>query len=147
MLKHRLFYDRDLDSIEGRLTLLRIEDSGKVTPVFKRLRARSGQWGYTGTSWTRGKSPVPFGEHKLATNAETLWMEPVGTPFFRIGSTTQDLSTIKQGVNVRKHIGLHMENQYAGSAGCIVIVRPTDANQLFSYLEGLSEAHIDCVVL
>ncbi len=147
-MKHRLFFDRDINSIEGLLTLLRIEDDGEVVPVFKRVPARSGQWGHTKTSWKRGKSPIPFGNHWMSTTAGKLYMAPYGTRFYRIGSEPNNLDVIKdKRGNQRTLIGLHKENQYNGSAGCIVVVSMAMADKMFDYIDSIKEGLIEVIVL
>lgn len=148
MPKHRLFFDRDNKTINGLLTLLRIEDDGDIIPVFKRLRARSGQRGHTHSSWTRGKSPIPYGNHKLKTTPVKLNFEPYGTPFFPIGSDKGNIRVIKNGSNERWDIGLHFENRFPGSAGCPVVVNKKEGGKLFHYLQhNIDEEYIDFIVL
>lgn len=149
-MHHRLFYDRREGSIEGLLTLNRIEDDGTITPVFKQLKARSGQWWYRNTSWRRGKSPCPYGDHLISTRPEPLQMEPVGTRFFPICTSPSAPRRIQHPTNpalYRMHIGLHRENKYPGSLGCPVIVDDEVAEQLFDYLESLPEPFVRFTVL
>lgn len=138
---HSLYFDRSVNSINGVLTLHRVEN-GKAFPVFSKLPARSGQAGYTGTDWVPAKSPIPFGVHYLTCAPVPLWMEPVGTPFFMI-STVKGTGIIK-GPNgkTRTAVGLHLENRWPGSAGCVVLVQDTPARlktvmELFDYIKKL----------
>jgi hypothetical protein len=142
-----MFYDRNENTVDGFLTLIKIDDDGTVTNVFKKLAARSGQAGHTKTSWTRGKSPIPYGTHKMTTKPTPLWMEPVGTPFFAIGSLIEKIRVIFSGESERWDIGLHLENRFKGSAGCVVVVDRTQGMILFDYIKKLDERYIDFIVL
>jgi hypothetical protein len=146
-MTHTLYFDRDVNSINGFLTL-QTDDGHKV---FERLKARSGQRFYTHTSWERGKSPIPFGRYWMATKHTILFMEPKNTPFFPIASEkgAQIIWDSEGKGLLRSNIGLHMENQYPGSAGCVVVVNRAEAERLFHYLTTISRAepYIRFVVL
>lgn len=134
---HDLYFDRSTTTVDGKLTL---HKDGK--PVFKQLAARSGQAGHTSTNWETGKSPIPFGRHWLQARYNLLQMAPKNTPFFPI-ATGKGQRVIWEGGQrnrQRKDIGLHKENQYKGSAGCVVIVNPDEADALFHYLTMLANA-------
>lgn len=149
-MHHRIFYDRNNGSIEGLLTINRVEDDGIVTPIFKRIKARSGQWWHKATSWKRGKSPCPYGEHFISTQPERLLMEPVGTRFFPMCSDPKNKRLIQHPTDGRLQrwdIGLHRENRYPGSAGCIVIVDDAMAEKMFDYIETIPEAYVRFTVL
>jgi hypothetical protein len=149
----RLFFDRTTRSIEGKVTLIY-----NGVPLFEKLPARSGQVGYTTTEWVKGKSPIPYGKH-------TLWLYPkqVGqlTPqgkeigqFYPISSSLKSSRLLTNGKNERWDIGLHPENAFAGSAGCIVLLvntpeRLKTVKALFNCLDQLAreQDYIDIEVL
>lgn len=144
-MHHRLFYDRREGSIEGLITLNKIEDDGTIIPIFKHVRARSGQWWHRNTSWQRGKSPCPYGDYLISTQPEPLQMEPVGTRFFPICSHPSQPRKMQHPTDpslYRMNVGLHRENKYPGSLGCPVIVNDALAEKLFDYLEALPEAYV-----
>lgn len=153
---YKAFYDRRGDTIEGKLT---IQDSDG-NPVFKRLHARSGQMSGVGSNWMRGKSPIPFSDNVL-TQKLWLWLQPVN-PFTKAGETgIGEFYPISSGENkriiqgprpelVRWDIGLHAENKWKGSAGCIVIVDTEKAyREVFPWLRELGKTieKIEVVVL
>jgi hypothetical protein len=129
----RVFYDRRKGSIEGFLTVL--DATGKK--LFDKLPARSGQNGYTQTNWVPAKSPIPLwqpsvdyylhltpihnGSDDFPTNASGTGL------FFPISTHPHNPDLIEQGNNRRWHVGLHPENSYPGSAGCLVLLWNTPA--------------------
>lgn len=153
------YYDRKPGTIEGLFTLQTVEN-GVPTKLFNRLPARSGQQSYCDTDWVRGQSPIPMGRH-------FLWLDPVNpgtwpkTPggigeFYPISSGLMNRRIImaEDTGKVRMDIGLHPENAYPGSAGCIVLlhdtpVRKAEVMRLFAFLRtlGKSRETIDLVVL
>lgn len=147
MPKHRLFFDRNASGVDGKLTLLRLNDDGTHEPVFKQVKARSGQAGFTHTNWVNSKSPIPYGDFWMTTTPVPLQMEPRNTPFFAIGSDPKNIGVIKIGKGKRTAIGLHKENRFKGSAGCIVIVNMDIADAMFEYIKNLNEAFIEVIVV
>lgn len=149
---YRAFYDRQPGQIEGHFTIL--DEAGK--PVFKHLQARSGQRGFENTDWTRGKSPIPMGKHYLwcryPVNVGTRAGRTGIGEFFPISNVAGDRGLI-QSVDKQSHrrdIGLHAENAYQGSAGCIVLVDVERAYaEVFPWLRkiGKEQHYIDLVVL
>ena len=141
---YKAFFDRREDSIEGLFTILNTKTHEKV---FNRLQARSGQPNYTHTNWVKGKSPIPMGKHKLILKEplqKDQWPGKAGIgEFWRISNTDNDRIILSGcGRYSRSDIGLHPENSFAGSAGCIVIVIDTEEQKkewlrLSSFLEGL----------
>lgn len=139
------FFDRSETTIDGYFTLMIKEPGRSARKLFERLPARSGQSGYTNTNWTRGKSPIPFGIHHL-------WLKPVDPDkwpdyngigeFYPISSNEKNKRKIQGLSNRAKErwdIGLHPENQYPGSAGCIVLLvdtleRKAAVKALFKFL-------------
>jgi len=136
MIDIKAYFDRSSDTVDGKFTII---ESG-VT-VFKQVHTRSGQRGYTKTNWIRNKSPIPYGEH-------WLWLRPLNPgaapgatgigEFYNISSNTNDVLTIVGGPGeVRRAIGLHAENKYPGSAGCIVVVSLNQFASLSKYFAHL----------
>jgi hypothetical protein len=139
--KYRAFYDR-------KKGLFTIQDN-LGNPVFKQLVARSGASRYQGTSWTRGKSPIPF-SHELA-GQYWLWTKVAGPEygppskaggigrFYHISTEEDRVTTLgKRAGQVRIALGWHFDNNWIarlvnkvfrwvhvgdgwkGSAGCVV---------------------------
>lgn len=158
----KAYFDRNPQNVEGFFTLVEIEGL-EVKPLFQRLPARSGQAGYTKTDWVRGKSPIPYGKH-------LLWLSPLDTgkfadyngigEFYPISNREGSKRMIwtekpsSSFLGVRQDIGLHPENKYPGSAGCIVLLvdtpeRKQRVTDLFNYLreQGKSQKKIALEVL
>jgi hypothetical protein len=132
-----LYFDRNTSTIEGKVTLKILnKETNEVIQEVVRLQARSGQNGYTNTSWTTGKSPIPFGKHILwldRTLQKGQWAIGKGIgEFYPISSSTANSDVIVDPANpknIRRAVGLHPENAYAGSAGCIVLVADTQTKK------------------
>ncbi len=152
----KAYFDRNPRNVEGFFTLVEIEGL-EVKPLFQRLPARSGQAGYTKTDWIRGKSPIPYGKH-------LLWLSPLDTgkfadyngigEFYPISNREGAKRVIWGKDGTRQDIGLHPENKYPGSAGCIVLLVDTPERkqrviELFEYLRelGKSQKNIPLEVL
>lgn len=141
----RAFYDRQANTIEGRFTVRTI-DEGQIVKEFVRLPARSGQKGFENTSWVRGKSPIPFGEYLLWIDKPLQPWQDAGRSgighFLNISNTPTDRRGIYGDTGqVRKDIGLHPENGWEGSAGCIVLIPSDEMWEMFQYLGSL-ETHV-----
>lgn len=137
---YRAFFDRKDDTIDGFFTI--IDTRKPDSKVFNRLPARSGQAGYTHSSWIRGKSPIPFskelGKTELMIHMQRpqnfeQWPLPAGVgEFWFISNSTKDPQTIQDPSNPkfeRVAVGLHPENLYKGSAGCIVLLHDTESRE------------------
>ncbi len=143
---YRAFFDRK----KGLFTL---QDSNG--PIFKQLRARSGQRGFDSTNWVRGKSPIPWSS---VAGTYYLWIDapvskdaalPTGRgigQFFQISNQPENRNLIQNplGKETREAIGLHPENGIPGSVGCIVLLHETPdeatkVKKLFDFLEGLGK--------
>lgn len=142
------YFDRDTHSIHGKFT---IQDH-KGEKVFERIYSRSGQSGWTATSWQRGKSPTPFtdqvkgGKLWLYTDVIDYMVRPTRK---RIGmrfcvSSESDKITIKKkdSAEVRKEVMLHGENEFPGSAGCTVIVDWKEFCKIAEFLISLNKKGI-----
>lgn len=152
-MAHSLYFDRTKGTIYGVVSLIKAEGN-KAVKVFSRLPARSGSFAGSNDDWIPGRSPIPFGHHWMNTAPVPLWMEPKGTPFFLIGSEKGTGVIIGPNGKTRTAIGLHLENNIPGSAGCIVLEWDTtekkkQAFALFSYLKALKSAEpfVEVVVL
>lgn len=155
-MPHVFYFDRDEGKLLGRLTLQYVSN-GQVTKLFDKLAVSSGQFPFLdggAEDWVTGKGATPFGEHWLSTKQEKLTMEPVGTPFYPIG--TKKGSRIIEGPNqkYRTNVGLHEENDSPGTAGCCAlltdnVMRRCLTSALFTYLDRLHkyEAHVQFIVL
>lgn len=144
MVTYAAYYDRRDNSIEGVFTIQEIVD-GKATKIFERKASRSGQRGYTQSSWVRGKSPIPYTAqvhnqpYRLWTNCIGHGLKPgktgIGEAFPISTGANEDLIT--DGTHTRTLIRLHGENAIPGSAGCIVIVKQAEFDKIAAYLEKL----------
>lgn len=139
------YYDRKKDSIEGLFTLI---VNGKE--VFKQLPARSGQRFYENTNFVSGKSPIPLlgkkTEYQLVTKAvDNGEVIPKGGGIGRFYPICTDIANpmvIRFPEGSRFAIGLHPENRWPGSAGCIVLLvntpqRERAVRDLFLMLDNL----------
>lgn len=146
---YKAFFDRSKTTINGRFSI-RAADGEYI---IRRAAARSGQRGYTQTSWERGRSPVPFGVYNLYTdpNNEGQVAGKTGIGEFFPIDNQGDRRTIKEldvpEPRYRLEIGLHEENGYPGSAGCIVIVNNMDWKLIRDWLKGLKLESIPLEVL
>lgn len=156
-VKVTAYFDRTVASTEGKFTLK--DNFGNV--YFDKLPARSGQKGFTTNSWVRGKSPIPFGRHRLwlrkTKKGPIFPTTPGGVGMFWPISNLEDSRVIVDRQNpdlIRMDIGLHPDNDFPSSIGCIVLVHETkeqkkNVEALFNKLFELSETleYIDLVVL
>ncbi|MCS6267755.1 MAG: hypothetical protein H2174_09345 [Vampirovibrio sp.] len=156
----RVFYDRRKGSIDGFLTVI---DATTGKKLLDKLPARSGQNGYTETNWVPAKSPIPLWQPQVnyylhltpIENGEVFPKTASGIGlFFPISTHPHNPDLIEQGKNRRWHMGLHPENAYPGSAGCIVLlwntpVRKAKVKALFTLLQdlGKTQAVVELTVL
>lgn len=138
---YRAFFDRNVNHILGRFS---IRDR-RGDYVVEKVYVRSGQVGHTRTDWARGKSPIPFGSYNLHTvpnnRGQVAGVSGIGE-FFPIDNQG-DRYTIKGQHRGQKRleIGLHEENSYAGSAGCIVVVYHSDWLRIRDFLRNISHEY------
>ena len=153
-MKLTAYFDRDKSGIDGFFTLQQVID-GKATKLFERLPARSGQRGFTHIEWVRGKSAIPFGPFRLWTDSikpeKKASFDGIGE-FFPISNGDNKRLIQGTGTAQRWDIGLHRENQYPGSAGCIVLLdnRPDlddKVTRLFAFLRSQEVPYIELNVL
>lgn len=146
MTTHTFWLDRTPGTISAVLTLQRAVGN-TVTKVFDKLPVATGQYPFTDggpDDWVRGKGSTPFGYYWLSTKREALKMEPVGTPFYVISTNKGERTIIGPDGKTRSDIGLHLENRFPGSAGCVVLLantaeRAKRARALFDYLDKIHE--------
>jgi hypothetical protein len=137
------YYDRQANTIEGLFTVRTVED-GRIIKELRQLKARSGQRGSENTSWVRGKSPIPFGEHYLWIDKPLQAWQSAGQSgighFLNISSGLDNRRLIL-GPNgeMRDLIGLHPENKWIGSAGCIVLIETAQMWDMFKYIDSLKD--------
>lgn len=149
MTKPIIFYDRNSTDINGWITIR--DASGK--DLITRVLGRSGQPHYQSPEWARGRSPIPFGWHYLHLDpVHPGWdvaKDGIGE-FYPISSDPGNKRLICKKVNdlglttqlERWDIGLHEENKYPGSAGCIVPVYSSNWDRIKEILHTLrSEGH------
>jgi hypothetical protein len=128
------YYDRRaVQNVNGLFTIKTTLDDA-IVEEFSKLPARSGQNGFL-DSWTTAKSPIPFSNELISDLY--IWLDgqkqigqwPTGGQigeFWNI-STDDDRVTIRgKNGKIRKVIGAHPENAYAGSAGCVVLLHETE---------------------
>lgn len=148
-MKVKAYYDRPWDTVDGFLTIQKDDGSGEK--IFDRLHVRSGQTAWSDTSWVRGKSPCPPGLFNLNTSpnnrGQRAGRRGVGE-FFPIDNQG-DRYTIKSknGNLVRTEVGLHEENDWYGSEGCLVVVVSHEWIALSDYLRSLNVDTIPLEVL
>jgi len=127
------YYDRSQGTINGSFSVQTSLD-GLVVENFSKIQARSGQRGFD-DSWTPAKSPIPYsteilGEYSLwltNQNQKGQWAFGSGIGEFWAISTEEDRVTIKgKNGKIRREIGAHPENEFPGSAGCIVLVAESE---------------------
>lgn len=132
-------YKRIKDSIDGLFSIIAYDNSGKEILAFNNLPARSGQYGFRNSSWHTGKSPIPYSHevaggqlyiHLLTILQQGKWalQDPKGIGENRlISSSPNDPYTIHHATLDKKRtaVGIHPENWWKGSAGCVVLVNDT----------------------
>ena len=108
------------------------------------IKIRTGSNANAGTEWVTGKSGCPTGSFWL-WNDEKYIKQPddldatgkeIGR-FYPISSHLSDICKIynKDKTAFRSDIGLHDENDIAGSAGCIVVVDNKEWRELVGWLK------------
>lgn len=132
-IEYKAYFKRNQNSIDGVFTLHKIVN-GKVIEDESVIRhpARSGQWGFQNTFNVTAKSPIPSGKFYLWTKPtngfnkvpDKALKENIGE-FYPISSTLNSCRIIYIPHGERVDVGLHLENWYPGSAGCIVLVWQT----------------------
>lgn len=160
------YFDRSFNTIEGKFSIQTVKfenGSSSVIKAISQLPARSGQNGYTSTSWVRGKSPIPF---STSMGFLYLWLSPANPgleverdpkkigEFYPISSSRENKRLITDGTHERWDIGAHDDNDRPGSAGCVVWVRETNEQkerlaELKEYLRELrkTQEYIRFIVL
>lgn len=155
----KAYYDRQPRTIDGFFSL---KDGSDF--LVEKIWARSGQQACSNTSWDRGQSPIPYS--KEVVEPLKIWLtpytngkdfDPDGIGLFWPISTSQiDRGLIKGWYpgQERRVVGLHPENRFDGSAGCIVLRWDNAANRgkvekLFKIMQDLRKTmdYIDLQVL
>lgn len=150
MNEYTLYVKRTKGALYGTVTL----KDPKGEDIVTRVPMASGQLGYLSggqDDWVKGKGPTPIGDWFLSTKRWPLQMEPVGTAFYAIGDEPGS-STIESpdGKIIRENIGLHLENRYPGTIGCVALMhdtaeRASKANVLFQALDKIHEMGITTI--
>ena len=130
-ISYTAFFDRDTTTVDGWFTIQEFNrKTGRVTKLINRVAARSGQAGYTDTDWVTGQSPIPRGTHTLYTAPLNKGQDAGATgigEFYPIDNCGDRTSIWTANRRFRRlNIGLHEENKWRGSAGCVVIVKDKD---------------------
>lgn len=169
--RYRVFVARREQDIECQLTVMDTH-TGKPVTGLEKLGCRSGQPGFSGYKpfrlWRRGYSPIPFTQAPHPDlkkyTAPNLIISLSGSPFqpkqydagragigefWRVGSTNQDpATTYSYRRNLKRlALGIHPENEYVGSRGCVVIKDRQDFVKLSDFLWMLKDAKIEEVEL
>ncbi len=129
---YKMFFKRNIGGgVDGLLTVM--HNDGRS--FFKQMQARTGQSAGYKTSWQTGISGTPVGTHLLHIQPKSPFVEQIGQDagqtgigeFFRISSTHHNIMFIDDphSNRRRKAVGLHQENKWAGSRGCVVVVVDT----------------------
>lgn len=142
---HTLYIQRIRGQKNGVLTLQYAED-GLAYKAFDKLKIATGQTGYNDggpDDWVTSKGGTPEGDWFLRLKKQPLQMEPKGTPFYVMESNPGTGVLIGPEGKRRTAVGLHLENQYPGTAGCTALLWDTPqrkklAYMLFDYLDWLS---------
>jgi len=146
-MTHKIYYDRTRGQMDGVLTLQSVEN-GKAVKIFERLPVRSGQPGYLNggeDDWVRGNGATPYGRHWLNCNPTKMVLMPKNTPFYSISSQKGTKTIFSPGLSKKRFdIGLHLENQFKGSAGCCVLIVDTpeqrkQADELLAFIVRLRQ--------
>lgn len=156
---YRCFYDRKPGTVDGVFTVLEVtqDESGNYSSwkVFDRLPARSGQQLECNTSWRRGRSPIPYSHTWPQAQQFKIWLDPrnqeefpsapggIGR-FWPISNHAWNQNYTKHpfGNQIRTVLGLHPENLFRGSKGCIVLLwdtpeRKAEVQRLFNFFREL----------
>lgn len=146
---YRAFFKRSAQQFTLQET-----QGGKTTKLFDRLAAKSGQ--NVPQEWIPGKSPIPLGSYRLWTDSIKSGLDEhydgIGEFFSISTGENRNLIQGKLSGQARWNIGLHWENHYPGSAGCIVLQDSTDEQRanirsLFKLLRTLGVPYIDLTVI
>lgn len=150
-----VYFQRGRGTIDGILTV-QAAYNGKPFKRFEQIPVRSGQQSHADLEWIRGKSPIPFGDWflHLASYKPDQWpgdSDNIGE-FFPISSSPIQTQIIYKGHLKREAIGLHPENNFKGSAGCIVALHDTpeykaSVSGLFQYLRTLRQGGYEHLAL
>jgi len=156
------YYDRKkINDINGFFTLQIVNSKNfNIIKRFEKLPARSGQYGFT-DSWTRGNSPIPYSKEcvedlyiwldwQLQSN-EWSGKKGIGE-FWFVGTGEDRFKIIGKNGKSRRNIGVHPENSFVGSLGCIVLLNETEKQKqkilkMREHLKKIRENKIKLIVL
>jgi hypothetical protein len=139
-----LYYKKSKNKIEGCLSIIVRDDNKEVieSESIRDVVARSGAPGFHNTNGIRGKSPTPDGNYYLWNSRDRIQqyndLDATGSEigrFYPISSGETNHRLIKHSSGERWDIGLHDENSFRGSAGCIVVVDNSDFRKICKLLE------------
>lgn len=129
-LKHTAYFDRNNELFTFQTFN---QENQQIQTKFIQLPAKSGQKNYQDTGWSTGKSPIPYTSE--IKESYKLWLDVQYQPnkwpwedknkigeFWPISTdNSKRFIHSKDGNKIRDAIGLHVDNEYPGSAGCIVL--------------------------
>lgn len=146
------YYDRQPGTVNGFFSLKAYDpETRKERYLFEKLPARSGQQLYADTDNVTAKSPIHGGNHFLwidtHKNNGAFFPDAPGAigQFYSISTSPTNRTTCTYGSNKRTAVGLHPENAFPGSAGCVVLLHEGAIQQasviaLFSFLDALGKS-------
>lgn len=151
MIKRKIFVKRNRENNEGDLSFIEYtRDSDKVNEnkSLRNIKIRTGinRPYFLKRDWYRGKSGCPIGTHLLWTKRNYIKqyhdLDATGREvgrFYPISNNIEDHRVIRAdyGTQYRLDIGIHDENDFPGSAGCIVVINNKDFRELVKKLEKL----------
>lgn len=156
----KAYFKRGLTSCEGVLTIQKSENGQVVEKPINQILTRSGHPDFFNREWVRAKSPCPRGLFRLwltPTNkgiaaGQTGIGEfyPMSSDDSRFNINENECGPMPVGATIRRRsqIGLHEENKWRGSAGCLVVVKHTDWIKIRDLLRelGKTQPSIDILV-
>jgi len=143
-MKVQLYFKQNKHTVDGSLTVAVRDLEGKVIEEqsIRNVVARSGAPGWAGTQGVRGKSPIPDGKYILWNRKRWIMqyndLDATGREigrFYPISDNPTNRHIISHPTGVRKYIGLHDENDFRGSAGCVVVVNNAQFRRICKLLE------------
>ena len=148
---HQVYVKRYIGSIEGDMSFIERNPDGSVNEAnsLRDVPILTGQQGYEHEDWSVGKSGFPTGTHWLWTKRGTIKqygdLDATGGEvgrFYHVSSRLDDMLTIVNLHNPKKKrtaMGFHDDNDFWGSAGCVVTPNNDDFRLIVNKLEPLED--------
>lgn len=143
------------NNIKGSLSIIVREDNGAVNEFLsiRDIRTRTGRPNRGNTKGISAVSPIPDGKFLIWNFKKFIQQlgqfNPKGGEighFYYISDTKTNHLNIKDGKTIRVAIGLHPENDFEGSAGCIVVVSHAQFKKIVDLFNRFPECHIPLTV-